>query len=889
VRVSTGELPSGVVTFLFTDVEGSTRRWENDADGMRSALAAHDTVLRTAIETRGGWLFKHTGDGVCAAFSSPRSAVDAAVAAQRALELPVRMGLATGEAELRDGDYFGAVLNRAARVMGAGHGGQILVDDAAAHLLTGVDLIALGPRRLRDIAKPVEVSQVRAPGLRSEFPPLKTLDATPGNLRPQTTSLVGRESALAEVQAALKAHWLVTLTGVGGVGKTRLALEVAGRLADEFADGVWVFELAAVTDPAAVPDAVAAVLGITQQPGKSVSESVASALEGRLRLLVFDNCEHVLDATADMIEAILARSATVKILATSREGLRVADEQLWPVPSLDVLSGVDSGAATLFNERAAGVVPGISLARAEADAVVEICRRLDGIPLAIELAASRMQSMTVTELRDRLDHRFRLLVGSRRGMERHQTLRHAVAWSHDLLDDTEKTLLARCSVFAGGFDLGAAQAVGSCGDELATLEVLDALVRKSLLVADRSGGRTRFSMLETIRQFAEEQLVGGGSADDVRAAHARHFAGREADVLALWDSPRQREAYTWFTVELANLRAAFRWAADHGDLDTASALAVYVAFLGFWVDQYEPIAWAEELIAPAEAVEHRRLAQLYVMAAQCYAAGRVEEAVGYADNGWLATESGQFDEVPFEFDAWLAGAYITSGDITRWIEWFRTCIARDRGAHIAARAALALASAMTGAPEEALRTAEGLLTDAAATGNPNTVSFVLFAMGFAHRDADPAQAYTFHRRGQEIAEESGNRQLTAHHAGCLSVLRARVDPADAMDFATWAIRHYHDSGNFSMMLPQLANLAILFDQLGRYEPAATIAGFAITPFSRTAVPAIGETITHLRGVLGDNAYQSCARIGEQMTNVAMVVYALDQIDQARAELNAVLK
>jgi hypothetical protein len=294
-----------VVTFLFTDVEGSTRRWETDADGMRAALAAHDEVLRGEIEAHGGWLFKHTGDGVCAVFASPRSAVDAAVAGQRALELPVRMGLATGEAELREGDYFGAVLNRAARVMAAGHGGQILLDGTTAGLCSSIDMIALGPRRLRDIAKPVEMFQVLAVGLRSEFPPLKTLDATPGNLRPQTTSFIGRETELAEVKEALKAHRLVTLTGVGGVGKTRLATELAARLADEFPEGVWYFELAAVADPAAVPDAVAAVLGITQQPGKSVSESVAAALEGRVRLLVFDNCEHVRDAAGDLVESIL--------------------------------------------------------------------------------------------------------------------------------------------------------------------------------------------------------------------------------------------------------------------------------------------------------------------------------------------------------------------------------------------------------------------------------------------------------------------------------------------------------------------------------------------------------------------------------------------------------
>src|SRR5271163_4308708 len=482
--------PSGVVTFLFTDVEGSTRRWEADAEGMRVALAAHDSVLRGAIEAHGGWVFKHTGDGVCAAFASPKSAVDAAVAAQRVLELPVRMGLATGEAELRDGDYFGTVLNRAARVMPAGLGGQILLAESTGVLLSGVDLVDLGPRRLRDLPTAVGLFQVRAADLRTDFPPLRALDASPGNLRPAVTSFIGRESEVAELQTMLKAHRLVTLTGVGGVGKTRLALEVAGRLVDEFPDGVWFFELAAVTDPAAVPDAVAAVLGITQQPGKTVTESVASTLEGRSRLLVFDNCEHVVDSVADLVEAILAASATVTILATSREGLGVSDEQLWRVPSLDVHSGTESAAVNLFVDRAQSVVSDFSLAQpGEADAVVEICRRLDGIPLAIELAASRMASMTASEVRDRLDQRFRLLVGSRRGSERHQTLRAAVAWSYDLLDHPEKTLLANSSVFAGGFDLESACAVTGSDDEFAVLDLLDALMRKSLLVADRSSGR----------------------------------------------------------------------------------------------------------------------------------------------------------------------------------------------------------------------------------------------------------------------------------------------------------------------------------------------------------------------------------------------------------------
>src|ERR1700744_3914437 len=594
--------PSGVVTFLFTDIEGSTRRWETDAQAMRAALAAHDEVLRKAIEAHGGRLFKHTGDGVCPAFASPRSAVDAAIAAQRALELPVRMGLATGEAELRDGDYFGTALNRDARVMAAGPGGQILLADSTAGLVSGVDLLDLGPRRLRDVPIPVGVFQVREAGLRTDFPPLRALDTSPGNLRPANTSLIGRESEIGNIEAAVKKYQLVTLTGVGGVGKTRLALEVAARLADEFPDGVWVFELATVTDPAAVPDAVAAVLGIVQQPGKNVSESVVAALEGRIRLLVFDNCEHVLDAAADLVDAILGQTAAGRIVATSREGLGVVNEQLWPVPSPGFGAAPASSAVNLFIERARSVAPRFSVADSdEAASVVEICRRLDGIPLAIELAASRMASMTASEVRDRLDQRFRLLGGSRRGLSRHQTLRHAVAWSYDHLDDAEKPLLERCSVFAGGFDLQSACALMGSVDDFATLDLLDALVRKSLLVADRSSGRTRFAMLETIRQFAEDQLVASGAATEARTTHARYFAGREADILALWDSPRQREAYDWFSLELPNLRTAFRWAADHGDLDVAATIATYVGLLGVMAQTYEPITWAEELIEPARA------------------------------------------------------------------------------------------------------------------------------------------------------------------------------------------------------------------------------------------------------------------------------------------------
>ena len=494
------------------------------------------------------------------------------------------MGMATGEAELRDGDYFGTVLNRAARVMAAGHGGQILLAESTAGLLSGVDLLDLGPRRLRDVPMPVGVFQVRAPGLRTEFPPLRALDTSPGNLRPAATSFIGRESEVAEVQAALHAHRLVTLTGVGGVGKTRLATEVAARLADEVPGRGLVFRAGCGHRSGGGARRGGGGAGHHPTAGQD-RERVGGRRVGGQGPVVG-------------VRQLRARARRRRRSGRGHPRAVGDGEDRWPpaakgwgsptsncgrCPRWMSAAGIDSAAVDLFVERAHSVAPRFSMATAdEAGAVVEICRRLDGIPLAIELAASRMASMTASEVRDRLDQRFRLLVGSRRGLERHHTLRHAVAWSYDLLDDAEKTVLERCSVFAGGFDLQSACAVAGSDDldEYAILDLLDALVRKSLLVADRSSGRTRFSMLETIRQFAEEQLVARGAADEVRTAHARYFAGREADILALWDSPRQREAYDWFTTELANLRTAFRWAADHGDLDVAATIATYAAFLG---------------------------------------------------------------------------------------------------------------------------------------------------------------------------------------------------------------------------------------------------------------------------------------------------------------------
>ena len=421
-------------------------------------------------------------------------------------------------------------------------------------------------------------------------------------------------------------------------------------------------------------------------------------------------------------------------------------------------------------------------------------------------------------------------------------------------------------------------------DDFATLDLLDALVRKSLLVADRSSGRTRFSMLETIRQFAEEQLVARGEASEIRAAHSRYFAGREADILALWDSPRQREAYDWFTIELANLRTAFRWAADHGDLDVAATIATYVGWLGVVVQTFEPIAWAEELIEPARAVDHPRLAFLYVIASLCYTTGRIEAAVGYSDAGQIVLGRSR-DALPYGIEAWLGVVYLAIGQPERLAELCRAQLARRRDTHVHIRAWLVVALAVAGSGGEAMDSADGLIEAAEATGNPSLLAWALGAYGVAFRDADPVGALNALGRGLVIAQDSGNRADASALANVLARLEAEHGgTVSAFDHLTLAIRNYHNAGDTTTIRVPLAVLAVLFDRLGRYEPAATIAGFALSPFAAAGVPEITTAITHLRDVLGEATYESLARKGETMTTAAMATYAYDQIDQARTEL-----
>ncbi len=884
-----GVRPSGTVTFLFTDIEGSTRRWEDDADAMRTALAVHDEVLRSAIENCGGWLFKHTGDGVCAAFASARAAIDAAVAAQRLLGLPVRMGIATGEAEQRGDDYFGPALNRAARVMAVGHGGQVLLSISTASLVSGVDLLDLGEHRLRDLSGVEHLFQVRAEGLATIFPPLKTVNAVPGNLPVQATSFVGREQEISELTELIRAHRLVTLTGVGGVGKTRLAVQVAAELVPEFPDGVWLVELAPVGDPAAAPDVVASALGIIVQAGLTVTASVANALAGRRLLVVLDNCEHVLDAAADLVEAVLARTNTVTVIATSREGLRVGGELLWPVPSLDVKAGATSAAVELFVERARAVKPGFRLDNdTDSAAVTEICTRLDGIALAIELAAARMVSMSPTDVRDRLGDRFRLLSGGRRGLERHQTLRHAVQWSYELLTDDECVVLRHASVFADGFDVAAITELCGSFDEYVMLDLVDSLVRKSLVTAQQSpGGRARYGLLESIRQFAEDELAATGAVGDVRDRHSRYYAAQAIAYWDGWDGPGYDTACDWVEAEFDNLRAGFRWATDQADLKTATAIAAHTTMLAVGLQQFEPVGWAEELLPSAIAAKVAQLPRLHVAAGICMFKGRPEDAVGYAQAASVLQNDPRYQPFAIEWAAYRqAFAQFYAGRPDQHVKICTALATRTGLARVMGLCGLAMGLPNVGRSGEATAIAEDALNAARARANPYWIAFAYFAYGFAFSETDPARALDTFRLGLAYTRQHRLPRFEALIARDVAGLEAvDGDLNQALNLFTASLDSFHQAGDTTDLAVTFAYLAVFYDRINQPEIAATLYGTTATHHPVVLrFGAVVAAVNHVRDNLGTDSFDRCVATGAAMDTAEAVRYARTHIEAARFDL-----
>jgi predicted ATPase/class 3 adenylate cyclase len=601
------DLPGGTVTFLFTDIEGSTRLWGQSPAAMEPALARHNALLREAIEHNDGYVFKTMGDAFCAAFPTASSAITAAIATQRALahepwpesaRISVRMALHSGTVDAHENDYFGQPLNRVARLLTAGHGGQVLLSLATRELLrdslpAGVTLRDMGERRLRDLIRPERVYQVVAADLPTDFPPLKTLDARANNLPFQSTSFVGRERDTHEVKSLLGAARLVSLTGSGGAGKTRLSLQVGADCIDNFADGVWFVDLAPLTDALLVPQTVATVLGIKEQPGVAITDTVAQGLKSKELLLLLDNCEHLVEPTAQLCQSLLAACANVRILATSRELLRVPGESAYRVPSLatpdpKASSSVEAltqyAAVQLFIDRALAVKSSFQVNNANAPAVASICHHLDGIPLAIELAAARVRSMAVEEVNQRLDQRFRLLTGgARTSLPRQQTLRSLIDWSYDLLNHDEKALLCRVSVFSGGCTLEAAEnvCVGEDVDEDAVLDLLTSLVDKSLVIAEERNGASRYRLLETVRRYAADRLLEAGEGSPWRDRHLAYMLALAEEAEPWLTGSDQQSWLDRLETEHDNLRSALAWSSTGGG-DGRAGLRLAVALWRFW-------------------------------------------------------------------------------------------------------------------------------------------------------------------------------------------------------------------------------------------------------------------------------------------------------------------
>ena len=616
-----GALPTGTVTFLFTDIEGSTKLWEQYPEAMKPALAKHDSILKEAVESNRGQIVKTAGDGIHAVFPTAIDGINAAITAQHKLnslildtQLPItnpqspvsslaltsRMGLHTGEAELREGDYFGQTLNRAARIMSAGHGGQILISDVVAqvareHLAADVSLLDLGEHYLKGVVQAEKIYQVVAPNLQKEFPPLNSIPTATNNLPQQLTSFIGRERELKEACEKLASAKLLTLIGPGGTGKTRLSIQIGADQLANFKNGAWLVELAPISDPAYIIPAIASVFEIRGVQNIPLIQFVLDYLRAKEILLILDNCEHLVEASAKVADQLLHECPQLKIVASSREALGVDGETVYRVPSLK-----DDEATRLFVERATKAEPRFRLTDENASFVAQICSRLDGIPLAIELAAARVKLLTPEQIAARLDDRFKLLTGGvRTALPRQQTLRALIDWSYQLLNETEQRALRGLSVFSGGWTLEAAESVVGADE---ALDGLSGLVNKSLVIVEEQEGKSRYRFLETIRQYAMEKLVESGEAIATRDRHLDFMLGVMEYSPTRMFGTEDIELLNQIESEHDNLRIALEWATEN---HPATALKLAYSAGGFWtIRDYNAEAqfWCSTILGKTEAM-----------------------------------------------------------------------------------------------------------------------------------------------------------------------------------------------------------------------------------------------------------------------------------------------
>jgi predicted ATPase/class 3 adenylate cyclase len=914
-------LPSGTVTFVFTDIEGSTQLWEAAPDAMRTALARHDVIVRGAIEAHGGYVFATGGDGFAAAFARAADAISATVASQGrlgeepwpdALPLAVRMGLHTGEVQERGGDYFGAAVNRASRLMDFAHGGQVLLSAATAEVVAdglpdGVVLVDLGEHLLRDLSRREHVFQVAAAGVGSKFPPLRSADVMPGNLPVQPTSFVGRTNEVREVSDALERVHLVTVTGVGGVGKTRLAVHVAAELLPTFADGAWVCELAVASDSDTLAQVVASTLGVAQRAGRSLETSIVEFLRRSRLLLVLDNCEHLLDASGRLAAAILAGCPLVRVLATSREALAVPGEQAWALRSLNLPetgsgweAATSSASVRLFCERAASARLGFSLSEWNREAVVEICRRLDGIPLAIELAAARVSAMTPAEIAGLLDERFRLLTGGRRtAVERHQTLRAVVDWSYGLLSDTERVVFDRLAVFSGGFTLDAATSMLT-GDGIETWDVVDAvggLVAKSMVVAEAGAEEyTRYQLLETLRQYGRERLDEEGETDRWRRCHAEYFAGFAAEVGR---GLRGRDEVAWgerLMSDLDNLRSAVVWGLDSGaeeDQQTAVAIVAWLAYQA-WTRATGIGRWAEQALPALEqSTSGYRHAVLGAAAVGAHYRGAFDASERY---GRAALDEGYppDDPSPCLAPIFLAVNLFYQGrrdDAARHLDAAEKAIAgrddQDYGRSWLQNARVPIAL-FADDEEEEIAQARLAMSLAQGTGNPSNLAGASFALGWALRHRHPNEAIAAFDRCVVLSRHAASTGVLAEALSLAArALASQGDAEGAKTRLKEALEESIRNDDWPFLTIGLDAAVDTFCYLGEARTAAILAGAVDTSFAPLRNPYIASrgrglavrtaNLARARATLGDAAYEEATAEGVAMSRDDALAFALQHL------------
>jgi predicted ATPase/class 3 adenylate cyclase len=910
------ELPSGTVTFLFTDIEGSTALWEHHPDAMPVALARHDEILRTAITGHRGTVYAELGDGMAAVFASARDAVAAGVdAQQRWVEEPwsdlpgpirVRVGVHTGEGVLINGQYLNQPLNRCSRLMAVAHGGQILISSTTEPLVHGalppeVTLSDLGEHRLRDLAEPVRVFQVCHFDLATTFPPLRSLDRLPGNLSPQLTSFVGRDEELVSLAAALRSSRLVTLTGPGGVGKTRLAWQVAADTLPTFPGGAWSCELATVDDADGMLEVVAAALGVAERMGATLEQSIVEYLRGRHLLLVLDNCEHLLDDVARLTAAILRSCPEVRIVATSREFLDLPGEQVVRVRSLSV-PGVESTvdelvmnpSVQLVRDRIAAAGVDIAADSEDLRAVGEICRRLDGIPLALELAAARATSMAPAEIAAHLDERFRLLTGRRRGgLERHQTLRATVDWSYSLLGPRERIVFDRLGVFSGAFHAAAAENVVS-GDGLEAWDVLDALdelVVKSMVVVERVGGTTRYQLLETLRHYAREQLSASGELDSLRCRHAAYYGALAQQIGEGVLGPDESVWLQRFQLEIENLRAAVTWALDAPEDSNAELGLRIIAWLAFESTggALNPGAWATQAISRTDAAEPAiRTAVLGLAAWRAFQRGNLSDTLTLAE---AALRDGLPADTPYPEIPFLALALATPGEAA--LKIFDRGDAELRAAdahpsHLSRLHASGSAAAMiVGDVERAKLAAEDAVHNADAAANPGMREMALFAVANAWWPDAPVRALAAVHESIDLARRSNlyGHPTFLYALSLAARLHAEVgDVVEARDSLREAVAISDDVGDRPALMMAVERALAVLAMAGQDEAGAVVGGFVGTPVNRmrSILPRRERserrgTLEALRDRLGNARYDELVAKGAAMSDDETIAFVREAL------------